>query len=226
MTSSEEDFALQRKVFRKFRHGPDPEEIALCAVAELAPKDVLEVGPGDGTFAEQVAQVVGAKVIAVDISPQMVELTRLRGIEAQLGDVEDLPFPAAYFDCVVANWMLYLASDVDRAVYEIARVLRPGGRLVAGAVASESFAEIRELLGGVEPHVYSFSAESGSERLTRHFRHIGRRDVEGSVVFPDWKVLRDFVALAPDRASLVTRTRPFSGSFTTRSRLAIFVADK
>ncbi len=44
----------------------------------------------------------------------MVELTRARGVEAVVGDVQDLPFADGQFDCVVAAWMLYHVPDLDR----------------------------------------------------------------------------------------------------------------
>jgi ubiquinone/menaquinone biosynthesis C-methylase UbiE len=198
----------------------------LHALLEVSPSRVLDVGAGDGAFAERLANALPAvDLVAVDISPRAVELARARGIDARLGDVQDLSFPDRCFDCVVANWMLYLAPDLDMALAEVARVLRAGGRLVAGAVASTTFAEIRELLGGVEPRTYSFSAENGTECLRPYFRRIERRDVKATIVFPSWRDVRDFVALAPERMELVERIR-FRGSFSTRNHLAVFVADK
>ena len=224
--AGDEDFDLQVKVFRKFRRGPDPEAVALHAVCEANPGDVLEVGPGDGLFAERVARATSANVVAVDISPRMVELTQSRGIDVQLGDVEALPFADAAFDCVVANWVLYLAPDLDRALSEVARVIRPGGRLVAGTVAADTFAEVRQLLQISKSPTYSFSAESGAAQLDAFFGRVERRDVRGTVVFPTWQDLRDFVALAPERAARIDRVPRASAPFVATNHLVVFVADK
>src|SRR5262249_29767729 len=103
--------------------GPDPKELALAAVAEVAPRTVLEVGAGRGELATRIAADVGARVTAVDVSERMVELARSRGVDARTGDVQRLELPDASFDCVVAAWMLYHVPDLDRALAEIARVL-------------------------------------------------------------------------------------------------------
>ena len=44
----------------------------------------------------------------------MVELARARGVDARVGDVQELPFADGAFDCVVAAWMLYHVPDLDR----------------------------------------------------------------------------------------------------------------
>ena len=111
--------------------GPNAISMSREAVAEVAPLRVLEVGCGRGETAEWIARETGAEVIALDQSERMVELTRARGIDARLGDVQELPFEDETFDCVVAAWMLYHVADLDRGLAEIARVLRPTGRLVA-----------------------------------------------------------------------------------------------
>lgn len=222
----DDDFDLQVRVFREFRRGADPEAVALRAVCEAEPRNVLEIGPGDGVFAERVTRATGADVVAVDISPRMVDLTRSRGIDARLGDVEALRFADACFDCVVANWVLYLAADVDRALREVARVIRPGGRLVAGTVAEDTFVEVRQLLQISEPPTYSFSAESAAAQLDPFFARIERRDVRGTVAFPSWQDLRDFVALSADGAARIDGMPRAPGPFVTTNHLVVFAADK
>ena len=62
---------------------------------EVAPERVLDVGCGMGELAERVQKELGAEVVAVDISPRMVELTRARGIDARLADVQSFRSPTA-----------------------------------------------------------------------------------------------------------------------------------
>ncbi|MFL5913752.1 MAG: class I SAM-dependent methyltransferase [Gaiellaceae bacterium] len=178
--ADESRFAVRASVWDRAT-GPNP--IALCreAVAEVSPRRVLEVGPGRGEMAEWIARETGAEVVAVDQSERMVELTRARGIEALVGDVQELPFDEDSFDCVVAAWMLYHVPDVERALGEIARVLRPGGRLVAVTNSGRHYVELKELMG--VSAAFPFRAEEAEEILARHFGSVERRDALGEVVW-------------------------------------------
>src|SRR5262249_45005813 len=153
--------------------GPDPREVAFQAVAQVEPQLVLEVGPGRGELAERIKLELGARVVAVDQSERMVELTEARGIEAIVGDVGHLPFRDGIFDVAVAAWMLYHVEDVDRAIRELRRVLRPDGRLVAVTNSADSQHELWSLVG-FRPD-YAFGAENGEWPLLRHFTVVERR---------------------------------------------------
>src|SRR5918911_5555528 len=100
-----------------------------------------------GELAARIQDELGADVVAVDISPRMVELARGRGVDARVGDAQELPFAPGEFDCAVAAWMLYHIPDPDRALAELARVLERGGRLVAVTNAPDHLRELRALLG-------------------------------------------------------------------------------
>lgn len=106
-------------------------------IGDVAGRRVLEVGCGDGALALELARQ-GAVVTGVDASEQMLEAARQRardaGVEVrfQLGAAEALPFPPDQFDLVVAQTILCFVKDGSPAFTEIARVLRPGGRLVIG----------------------------------------------------------------------------------------------
>ena len=107
---------------------------ALIPFDELAGKDVLEIGSGTGVHARLLAEA-GAQVTAVDLTPTAVELTTRRltlaGLLANVveADAESLPFPDASFDFVWSWGVIHHSEDTLRVVSEIARVLRPGGRL-------------------------------------------------------------------------------------------------
>src|SRR5205085_4572382 len=133
-------------------------------------------------------------VRAIDISPRMVELSRARGVDAQLGDAEQLPFPDDTFDCVFAGWVLYHVPDLPQAIRECARVLTANGTLVAASVCNDNLAEVWELLGGRSREPLSFTRENAESLLTPYFTRVERRDVDGSLVFPDTESFRKFVA--------------------------------
>jgi ubiquinone/menaquinone biosynthesis C-methylase UbiE len=202
--------------------GPDPYDVVFAAVAEREPRDVLEVGCGRGELAERMSRELSAHVIAVDQSARMVELTAARGVEAIIGDVVDLPFGDGSFDCAVAAWMLYHASDLDRALEELRRVLRPDGRLVAATSSERNLAEIWELVGEIGAPGGGFTVEAAEAALRRHFNRAERRDVFGTVTFEDREAAYEYLAAtrSADAADLLP---DFAGPLVASRRLAIFV---
>lgn len=111
-----------------------PPYSGLIPLDELAGKDVLEIGCGSGVHAKLLAEA-GARLTAVDLTPTAVEMTRrrleLHGLEGTTleADAESLPFPDRSFDFVWSWGVIHHSADTDRVIAEIARVLRPGGRL-------------------------------------------------------------------------------------------------
>jgi len=151
-------------------------------VAEAAPARVLDVGCGTGDFTERVRQEAGVDLLALDRSPRMAELTRRRGIGAVTADIPSIPFAEGTFDSVLANRVLYHVLDLDRGLGEIARVLRPGGRLVAVTYSEDHLGELFDLVGR-SPDPETFSAESGAASLRSHFDPVERRDITGTARF-------------------------------------------
>ena len=223
--ASEERLAVRMWVYRELVEGENPEEVAFEAVAEAAPERVLEVGCGDGAFAERVGRELGADVVALDVSPRMVELARARGVDARVGDAQALPFSRGEFDCAVANWMLYHVPDLDRALDELGRVLRPGGRLVAGTFGMENLRELWQVLGDEGSPEVSFVVENGREALLRRFRRVERRDASGTVVFPNTEAVKRYVAATIRRVHLAERVPAFPEPFRATSVQAVFVAE-
>src|SRR5205823_9076585 len=114
---------------------------------------------------------------------RMVQLTSQRGVEAIVGDVQDLPFRDGIFDCALAAWMLYHVPDLNRALRELRRVLQPEGRLVAVTNSERTMPELWSLLDSWPES--TFSAENGEWALLRHFTIVRRHDVRGTITFPD-----------------------------------------
>jgi ubiquinone/menaquinone biosynthesis C-methylase UbiE len=106
----------------------------LIPFQDLHGKDVLEIGCGTGVHARLLAEA-GARVTAVDLTPTAVELTKRRlalaslSAEVREADAESLPFADGSFDFVWSWGVIHHSEHTDRVVAEIARVLRPGGRL-------------------------------------------------------------------------------------------------
>lgn len=103
--------------------------------ADVAGKDVLEVGCGMGTHAAMLARA-GANLTAIDLTDKAVETTRrrlelfdLRG-DIQRSDAEALPFKDESFDMVWSWGVIHHSSSMEKCLFEITRVLRVGGRLL------------------------------------------------------------------------------------------------
>lgn len=115
---------------------------------------VLDVGCGAGFDALVAARLVGpqGRVAGIDVTPRMVERAkehrrRLNLAQAafQMGEAEALPFPDKDFDVVISNGVLNLTLDKEKAVREIYRVLKPGGRvMLADMVLVEALPPERE----------------------------------------------------------------------------------
>lgn len=112
------------------------------AVDPTTGDDALCIGPGPGFEPAELADCVapGGSVTAVDISDSMLEMTRRRcgpdsSVSVTRGLAESLPFRDDAFDIVTAVQVFEYLPDAERAVAELARVLRPGGR--AAVVATD-----------------------------------------------------------------------------------------
>jgi SAM-dependent methyltransferase len=195
---------------------------AVAAVVEARPARVLEVGCGWGELAEWLARDTAAQVVAVDLSERMVELARARGVDAQVGDVQELPFADGSFDVAVAAWMLYHVPDLDRGLSELARVLRPGGALVAVTNSVGHLRELRDLLAYPDGQEELFNRENGEELLRRHFSQVERRDADGVVT------VRTRQKLVAYRDSMQVPVQPVPEQvplpFVIHRRVSVFVA--
>jgi SAM-dependent methyltransferase len=188
--ATEGNLETRRSVWRPGPSGVDLQDLVLDTLRAVLPSsggmpDVLEVGCGTGAFAARlVEELPGLALLAVDTSFRMVELTRERGVPAQVQDVQQLLAPDASYDVVLAYSMLYHVPDLDRGLAEVRRVLRPGGRFVAVTVGDEHTADLRRDAGGEAVHL-TFSRENGEEALLRHFDTVGRTDLETRAHFAD-----------------------------------------
>lgn len=207
---------------------PDARALVVEQVLLAAPGRVLEVGCGMGELAEWIARDAGCEVVATDQSERMVELTRDRGLDARLADVQDLPFADGEFDAAVAAWMLYHVADLERGLTELSRVLKPGGTLVATTNGERDLHEVWALVGrNLFDRSLTFRAENGEMHLRRHFADVERHDLVFPVVFPDADAMRLYVGSSARGPQLVHRIpERFEEPFTATKVVAVFVATK
>jgi ArsR family transcriptional regulator len=112
---------------------------------------VADLGAGEGTLAQLLAQRA-EQVIAVDLSPKMVEfgqaLARRNGLtnlEYRLGDIEDPPIAGESLDLAILSQALHHAQHPQRAINAAFHLLKPGGRLIVLDLVHHHFEEAREL---------------------------------------------------------------------------------
>ncbi len=122
------------------------QEVAGRALAALGGATrLLDVGCGTGRFAVLAAERLGARVWGVDASAEMLREAKARPGAGAVGwrqaDATRLPFKDGWFDAVHSHLVLHLVGDVPAAAGEMARVLRPGGRVAIGTFAPEHFRE-------------------------------------------------------------------------------------
>jgi ubiquinone/menaquinone biosynthesis C-methylase UbiE len=125
--------------------------LAEALIKVLNYKIVADLGAGEGTLAQLLAQSA-EQVIAVDLSPKMVEfgqqLARQNGLsnlEYRIGDIEDPPIADQSLDLAVLSQALHHAEHPQRALDAAFRILKPGGRLIVLDLMQHQFEEARDL---------------------------------------------------------------------------------
>ncbi len=179
---------------------------------------ILEVGTGPADFwrANLDRIPAGWEIILSDFSPGMMAQAR-----ANLGEacqrfafarinVVDIPFPAATFDGVIANFMLYHAPDLNRAVAELHRVLKPGGRLYAATNGPGHMQQLNALIQQLDPQANNYRASTnfglhnGADALHRHFPTVNHYHYDDALRVTEAAPLVAY-ALSMDRSPMLSR---------------------
>jgi ubiquinone/menaquinone biosynthesis C-methylase UbiE len=118
---------------RRTFFGEGVRDAAIRAAGSGGGSVVADVGTGTGFIAEA-ALAAGARVIGIDSSEAMLAQVRSRfagrAFEARAGDLDSLPLETGEVDAVIANMVLHHAPDPAHAIREMARGLKPGGKLI------------------------------------------------------------------------------------------------
>ena len=192
--------------------------------------EILEAGCGSAELWRKNLDRLpaGWYVTLTDFSPGMVAAAQqvVAGHEAQFtvreANIQELPFPDTSFDVAVANHMLYHVPDRERALAELRRVLRPGGRLFAATNGQSHMAGLMELVTPSLPattpaasHVGAqqaapdrseyergFSLENGAEQLARHFARVSLDRYEDGLVITEAAPLLAYILSTPTEYAL------------------------
>src|SRR3954462_5752925 len=112
-----------------------------------AGKDVFEAGCGTGLLLREAAGVARSAV-GLDLSRGMLAPARARGLHVVQGSLTDVPLPSASFDLVYSMKVLAHVPPIERAVAELARLVRPGGHLLLEFYNPYSLRYLAKRLGG------------------------------------------------------------------------------
>lgn len=149
--------------------------------------DVLELGSGSGAMAEATARrYPDAVVTATDVDPRMVaacqrRLAPLPNAAATRADVTDLRFQDQTFDLVASYLMLHHVVEWERALKEIARVLRPGGVFVGYDLDRTWLGELVHVIDR-SPHRLISRAELGASLASADWANTRTRPRMGHLV--------------------------------------------
>jgi SAM-dependent methyltransferase len=165
---------------------------------------LLDAGCGAGLLA-LLASLRGAQVTAIDAAASLLDIVRERvpSADARQGDLERLPFVDGSFDAVTAVNSVFYAADMDAAMRELARVVRPGGRVVITAwgpperceVLADLFSKVGPLMPPPAPESEPAHPGALSEPgalaavLTRAGLHVvDEGEVACPIVFPNAEI--------------------------------------
>ena len=165
----------------------------------------LDVAAGTAVSTEELARS-GADVVACDFSLGMLRAGRNRPVPLVAGDALHLPFADAVFDAVTISFGLRNVADTDAALTELARVTRPGGRIVVCEFSQPVWGPFRTLYTeylmralpevaqrvSSNPDAYAYLAESirewpdqaalASRLQANGWRNVGWRNLTGGIV--------------------------------------------
>src|SRR5215470_5905216 len=112
-----------------------------------AGRDVFEAGCGTGLLLREAAEVARTAV-GLDLSRGMLAPARARGLRVVQGSLTDVPLPSASFDLVYSMKVLAHVPPIERAIAELARLVRPGGHLLLEFYNPLSLRYLAKRLGG------------------------------------------------------------------------------
>lgn len=167
---------------------------------------VLELGCGPASLWRENLDHIpkGWDIVLSDFSPGMLEEAKEhlqaggRTFRFEQIDAQDIPFENNTLDAVIANHMLYHVPDRQKALSEIQRVLKPGGRLFAATNGGGHLCELREIVEKVIPNAYDnsgkpFALENGAEQLEPWFESIEVRRQETGLRVTEVEPLIDYI---------------------------------
>lgn len=184
----------------------------------LSPESrILELGCGTGALWSQNAHRIPDdwSITLSDLSLGMLQdaqrnlHTSQRRFRFAAVDAQSIPFEDKSFDAVIANHMLYHVPDINKALSEIQRILKPNGRFYAATNGRDHMRELGELVRRFDPSIgfkafdRPFSLESGFVQLSRWFSKVNLKRYEDSLAVTEVEPLVAYVLSSMSKAKSV-----------------------
>ena len=196
---------------------------------------ILEVACGHGLLWKENIQRIpaGWNITLSDLSPGMVDaawrnlVVSGRAFQFKEIDAQSIPFEAETFDAVIANHMLYHVPDPAKAIAEMCRVLKPGGRLFATTVGQFHLHELGEWLQraglekSFEEFTRSFVLENGLEQLKQCFPKVTLARYEDSLHVTEVEPILNYI-----RSSIHVSEMPEKAIAEIRNELETVLKEK
>ncbi|NFH70264.1 methyltransferase domain-containing protein [Clostridium botulinum] len=159
---------------------------------------ILELGCGVGKLWIKNQDFIdeNSEIILSDFSPNMLKCAKnnLKNLDYKFKykkiNAEDIPYDDESFDVVIAEHMLYFVTDIEKALSEIKRVLKPNGIFYVTTNSCNSMIELNKLAEKFDPNLdinnnglsSRFDLENGEKMLNKYFNNIESEILEGKII--------------------------------------------
>lgn len=157
---------------------------------------ILELGCGNGVLWQVNKQAVKENwdITLSDFSEGMLQDSKqnisIDKIKYEIIDIQDIPYEDECFDIIIARHMLYHVLDIDKALSEVKRVLKPSGKFYVSTNGKEHMQELTELVKKYDKYIDfnplkfadKFGIEKGNEMLKQYFNNVRAEDFNGQIV--------------------------------------------
>jgi ubiquinone/menaquinone biosynthesis C-methylase UbiE len=168
---------------------------------------ILELGSGSGLLWKSCTDRIPVewRITLSDLSPGMLDaawrnlVVTGRAFQFKEIDAQSIPFEYETFDAVIANHMLYHVPDRNKALSEIRRVLKPGGRLFATTVGENHMKQMMDWYSRVhvskvwESFAGPFTLENGMEQISPYLSQVTLARYEDNLVVTELQPLMDYI---------------------------------
>jgi ubiquinone/menaquinone biosynthesis C-methylase UbiE len=199
---------LEARIQLHRQYGTNPYSWFRWVYEQVEPKPgdrLLEVGCGPGDLWKENRDRLsgGVELILGDLSYGMAYQARrnLNGhFKYAVLDAQNLPFNGQAFDKILANHMLYHVADIRRAVKELRRLLKPGGRLCTATNGLMHMLDLQHLLQDFDPEyklpileARRYTLENGADLLSAEFEVVDVRIYEDNLRVTEIQSLLDYI---------------------------------
>lgn len=181
--------------------------------------NILELGCGSGKFWRKNEEKIdkSLNITLSDFSKSMLKIAKAKLKDSSCNFVfeeinaENIPYDDNTFDIVIAQHMIYFVPDIEKALNEIKRVLKPGGVFYVTANSCDSMKELNELVNNFDPdsglnsNGYStrFELENGENILKKYFRNVDVEVLNGKIIVNDPKPVVEYKASTIQGSSIL-----------------------